>query len=79
MTDLGDLVDLLRLRVLHSPALLKLGMGEHVHVLVDRAGHKEAPMLAIIGGQIGATAAKRDAQRRTLKITLIDASPSSRE
>ena len=59
-----DLVDLLHLGVLHPVAALEDRVGEHVDVLVDRAGDEEAAVLAVVGGQVGAAAAERDAQRR---------------
>ena len=39
-------VDLLELRVLHPVAALEDRVGEHVDVLVDRAGDQEAAVLA---------------------------------
>ena len=64
MPDLGDLVDVLGLRVLHLVAALEDRVHQHVDVLVDRAGDEEAAVLAVVGGQIGAAAAERDPQRR---------------
>ena len=61
--DLGDLVDLLGLGVLHPVAALEDRVGQHVDVLVDRPGDEEAAVLAVVGRQVGAAAAERDAQR----------------
>ena len=62
--DLADLVDLLHLGVLHAIALLEDRVGEHVDVLVDRPGHQEAAVLAVVGGEVGTAASERDPQRR---------------
>ena len=56
MADLGDLVDLLQLGVLHPVAALEDRVGEHVDVLVDRPRDEEAAVLAVVGGQVGPTA-----------------------
>jgi hypothetical protein len=64
VADLADLLDLLQFAVLHAIAALEAGVGEHVCVLVDGAGHEEAAVLAIVGGQIGAAPAERDPQWR---------------
>ena len=65
VADLGRIVDLLELRVLHPVPALEDGVGEHVDVLVDRAADEEAAVLAVVGGEIGAAAAEADAQRRS--------------
>ena len=64
VADLARVVDLLELRVLQPVAALEDRVREHVDVLVDRPADQEAAVLAVVGGQVGAAAAERDAQRR---------------
>ena len=64
MADLGRIVDLLELRVLHPVPPLEDRVGEHVDVLVDRPADEEAAVLAVVGGKVGAAASEADAQRR---------------
>src|SRR5581483_9816102 len=64
VADLSDLVDLLELGVLHPVAALEDRVHQHVDVLVDRGGDEKAAVLAVVGRQVGAPAAQRDAQRR---------------
>ena len=67
VADLARVVDLLELRVLEPVAALEHGVREHVDVLVDRPADEEAAVLAVVGRQVGAAAAERDAQRRAAK------------
>ncbi len=53
-------------------------MGEHVDVLVDRARDQEAAVLAVVGGQVRAAAAERDAQRGAAEDHAHEAAPSHR-
>ena len=64
VADLARVVDLLELRVLEPVAALEDRVREHVDVLVDRPADEEAAVLAVVGRQVGAAAAERDAQRR---------------
>ena len=64
VADLARVVDLLELRVLQPVAALEDRVREHVDVLVDRPADEEAAVLAVVGRQVGAAAAERDAQRR---------------
>ncbi len=50
MADLGWIVDLLELRVLHPVPALEDRVGEHVDVLVDRPADQEAAVLTVVGG-----------------------------
>ena len=58
MADLGGVVDLLDLRVLHPVAALEHGVGDQVDVLVDRAADQEAAAALVVRRQVGAAAAE---------------------
>ena len=58
VADVARVVHLLELRVLQAEALLEHRVGEHVDVLVDRPRDQEAAVRAVVGGQVGAAAAR---------------------
>jgi hypothetical protein len=64
VADLLGALDLLPLEVLEPEPPREGGRQHHVDVTVDRRGHGEAAVLAVVGGEVGAAAAQWDAQRR---------------
>ena len=64
MAHLARVVDLLSLEVVEDVAATGARRDGHVHVPVDRGGHDEAPVLAVVGGEIGAAPTEGDPQRR---------------
>ena len=78
MADLGRIVDLLELRVLHPVPPLEDRVREHVDVLVDRPTDQEPAVLTVVGGDVGSASAEAHAQRRSTEDDAHAASRSSR-
>ena len=64
MLELVDRADALELGIFHDQIVDEGLMHRDVDVLVDRRRDQEAALLAIVGRQVGAAAAERDAKRR---------------
>ena len=63
--DFIDSVDVLKMRIFEINTRCERPHHIDVNVLVDGSRDQETAVLAVIGGQIGATAAKTDAERAT--------------